>query len=279
MSRRSKDRAELPWVAMGSNVIQQIHQHARSCSTTEVCGVLIGRESDDGIDVEACIRGLNAEQAGAHVTFTQDTWQHIYKVKDQEYPEQRILGWYHSHPGFGIFLSEHDIFIHKNFFSSPRQVAWVFDPHSEEEGCFGWVKGSIERLPQIRIIDRQGGEPVESADWSEPAQSARVSEPFRDSSREPELDNSEVSLRQLTVTILSHLSVLLLGFLIGWYVFPRIVVMPVPVDPQTGQPLELRQAEPEKSDPAAPNDQGTVWHPPAKSDKAGTGKEDNGQRR
>ena len=62
-----------------------------------------------------------------------------------------MLGWYHSHPGFGVFLSEHDLFIQQNFFSNPQQVAWVFDPHTDEEGCFGWIGGNIEKLSDIRV--------------------------------------------------------------------------------------------------------------------------------
>ncbi len=116
---------------------------------TEVCGVLIGHEEGSTTVVEACIAGANAAQGGAHVTFTQDTWEHIYEIKDHDYPNERIVGWYHSHPGFGIFLSEHDLFIHQNFFSSPQQIAWVYDPHSDEEGCFGWRDGSIERIDDV----------------------------------------------------------------------------------------------------------------------------------
>jgi len=101
--------------------------------------------------VEACIAGINAAQGGAHVTFTQDTWEHIYKIKDKEFPDHKIVGWYHSHPGFGVFLSEHDLFIQQNFFSNPQQVAWVYDPHTDEEGCFGWVGGKIEKLTAIRV--------------------------------------------------------------------------------------------------------------------------------
>ena len=133
-------------VAIDSEVVRTIRQHARSSSKTEVCGVLIGQDPDRRVQIAACIEGENADGAGAHVTFTQDTWEHIYAVKDKKYPDERIVGWYHSHPGFGIFLSEHDTFIHKNFFSSPGQIAWVYDPHSDEEGCFGWVNGQIERL-------------------------------------------------------------------------------------------------------------------------------------
>ena len=123
---------------------------------TEVCGVLIGETRDGVVEVCASIEALNAAQAGTHVTFTQDAWETIYKVKDESYPNQRIVGWYHSHPGFGVFLSEHDAFIHRNFFSSPDQVAWVYDPHTDEEGCFGWVDGAIHRISNLSIIDNNG---------------------------------------------------------------------------------------------------------------------------
>jgi proteasome lid subunit RPN8/RPN11 len=276
MSRGSKEN-EPPGVAIGSNVIRQIRQHARSSIKTEVCGVLVGRENSGGMEVEACISGLNAEQAGAHVTFTQDTWAHIYKIKDQQYPDQRIVGWYHSHPGFGIFLSDHDTFIHRNFFSSPKQVAWVCDPHSEEEGCFGWVSGRIERLTQIRIIDRQGGEAAEVGGRPEPIiETQEDSEPVSGQQWEPERKDSEmVSLTQLTVTILSHLSVLILGLVIGWYFFQRVVMVPVPVDPITGQPLMLRQTEPDRPGAASPqNGQGTSSNQSSKPPDPGKGGHD-----
>lgn len=132
-------------------VLQLIRRHARSSMQAEICGVLIGTAAAGVTHVKARIPGEGAAQGGAHVTFTQDTWEHIFKVKDAEYPTESIVGWYHSHPGFGIFLSEYDLFIHENFFNAPHQVAWVFDPHSDEEGCFGWIGKKVEPLDQIAV--------------------------------------------------------------------------------------------------------------------------------
>jgi proteasome lid subunit RPN8/RPN11 len=140
-----------PVVVLEAEIARKIRQHSRSSMKAEVCGVLLGTAAEDRTLVEACIAGINAAQGGAHVTFTQDTWAHIYKIKDQQYPDLKIVGWYHSHPGFGVFLSEHDLFIQENFFSSPQQIAWVYDPHTDEEGCFGWVDGKIEKLTGIRF--------------------------------------------------------------------------------------------------------------------------------
>src|SRR5882724_13622216 len=275
MKAKFKPVGAQPSLMVDSEVVRLIRQHARSNNKTEVCGVLIGQDRDQRIEVGACIEGQNADEAGAHVTVTQDTWEHIYAVKDKKYPNERIVGWCHSHPGFGIFLSDHDTFIHKNFFSSPGQVAWVCDPHSDEEGCFGWVSGRIERLTQIQIIDRQGGEGAEVGGRPEPVMSASEDDELATGQRwmpEPE-DSETTSLTQLTTTVLSYLSVLLIGFMIGWYFFPRVMVVPVPVDPLTGQPLELRQRESDRPRADSPqNGQAATSNPPAKSGSTDAGK-------
>jgi proteasome lid subunit RPN8/RPN11 len=269
MKAKAKPSNAQPILVVDSEVVRQIRQHARSSDKAEVCGVLIGQDRDGRIEVAACIEGQNAEEAGAHVTFTQDTWEHIYAVKDQKYPEERIVGWYHSHPGFGVFLSDHDTFIHRNFFSSPGQVAWVFDPHSDEEGCFGWVSGRIERLTQIGVVDRRGGERMGESGSPEPVVAAgsgsdsvlgrreeRETTPVR--IRRPDADepgeSNEWSLERLVATVFLYLMALALGFAICWYLFPHVVLMPVVFDPQTRQFIDIQTgqvvAEPKDSNGA-----------------------------
>src|ERR1051325_8737036 len=53
--------------------------------------------------------------------------------------------------GVLIGNTEHELLIQQNFFSNPQQVAWVYDPHTDEEGCFGWVGDKIEKLTAIRV--------------------------------------------------------------------------------------------------------------------------------
>jgi proteasome lid subunit RPN8/RPN11 len=255
-----------PSVVVDSEVVRKIRQHARSSSKTEICGVLIGRDRDLRVEVTALVEGENADQAGAHVTFTQDTWEHIYAVKDKEFPNERIVGWYHSHPGFGIFLSEHDTFIHKNFFSSPGQIAWVFDPISDEEGCFGWVDDQIQRLTRISVLDPRGGELAEaggesqSSGTSEPIVNlslvsenlvsekrvARKSTPmrtFRAKAETSEEEESSLSLEQLVSKVFFSLALLALGGMLSWYFFPHIAVMPVVVDPISGKLFDPQTGE------------------------------------
>lgn len=138
-------------VTFRGSVLQSIRQHARSSPQAEICGALIGRQSDARTFVNGAVPGEGAAQGGAHVTFTQEAWVRIHEEKDRQFSGQAIVGWYHSHPGFGVFLSDHDIFIHKHFFSTPGSLAWVYDPHSDEEGCFGWTGGEVRRLAHYGV--------------------------------------------------------------------------------------------------------------------------------
>jgi len=208
-----------PRIRIGGDVLRRIRQHARSSMTTEICGVLIGADDNGTTVVEAAIQGEAARQAGSHVTFTQDTWSHIYQVKDAEYPERRIVGWYHSHPGFGIFLSDHDTFIHRNFFSNPGQIAWVFDPVSDEEGCFAWRDGEIVRIDEVAVLHD--------------ATAAVSSAAHDEESVEPEPDGEPESRRspgntvaRWVVLAVTHLLLLALGIGIGAAFFARVVFVP-----------------------------------------------------
>jgi proteasome lid subunit RPN8/RPN11 len=204
-----------PAVIMEAEVARKIRQHSRTSMKAEVCGVLLGSSEADRTVVEACVAGINAAQGGAHVTFTQDTWEHIYKIKDQQFPDSKIVGWYHSHPGFGVFLSEHDLFIQENFFSSPQQVAWVYDPHTDEEGCFGWVGGATEKLSSIRFGYSQSVEISGSAssDYEEDGDAeAGFQVQVKVRSDDPE---REPAWLKWTSRILAYIAVLGLGFVIG----------------------------------------------------------------
>ncbi len=48
----------------------------------------------------------------------------------------RIVGWWHSHPNFGCFLSQTDLDTQKYFFYESYQLALVIDPIRDEYNIF-----------------------------------------------------------------------------------------------------------------------------------------------
>jgi len=119
-------------------VLAGIETHAFSDTRTEVGGVLVGNLNEDGARVLAALPALKAVGGQTNVTFTHEVWDEVLDLIDRDHPGQQIVGWYHTHPGFGLFLSEYDMFIHRNFFTDPRMVALVVDPLAGELGWFGW---------------------------------------------------------------------------------------------------------------------------------------------
>lgn len=148
MTRRAAPKA-LTIVGLASVSEATIYPHVFENADREVGGVLIGRIARDGTlpMVTGAIPALKADEQRATLTFTQDTWEHVHRTLDHDFPEgEQIVGWYHSHPGFGIFLSGHDLFIHRNFFSGLSQVALVVDPVARTHGVFAWEDGEVEPL-------------------------------------------------------------------------------------------------------------------------------------
>jgi len=147
-----KGRTQGFQVVVRQSALNTLHRHGVSSPEIEVCGVLVGQVYHDAagpwLYVEHAIEGNHATQRAAQVTFTAETWEHIQSIMDREHADRRILGWYHTHPGFGIFLSDMDVFIQENFFPEPWQTALVFDPQAKDEGLFVWRDGKtvVERF-------------------------------------------------------------------------------------------------------------------------------------
>jgi proteasome lid subunit RPN8/RPN11 len=137
--------------------------HAKEDDSVEICGVLVGRWGKDEHGpfalVTDYIRCDNAASKLAEVTFTHESWAAINREMDTRYADKRIVGWYHSHPDFGIFLSDRDAFIHEHFFNGPGQVAYVVDPVRNLEGAFSWRQGKPAPMAyfwvgdEIRTVD------------------------------------------------------------------------------------------------------------------------------
>lgn len=144
-------RPEIP--GLDEILRRDVYEQCFESTDREVGGVLVGRMgASSPPSVEGSIRAVAASETAAQLTFTQDTWEHIHRVLAEEYPSREIVGWYHTHPGYGLFLSEQDRFIHRNFFQNRSQIAVVIDPVAREEAIYAWYGGDLEEYLR-RSID------------------------------------------------------------------------------------------------------------------------------
>lgn len=136
-------------------VAEAILAHVHSDVENEVGGVLLGTLVAGASTVTAVLPALEAVGGAAQLTFTHEVWEGILSAVDRDHPDQQIVGWYHSHPGHGVFLSSYDQFIHENFFGAQGMVALVVDPRDDDAfGWFGWDGEKLVRVDSDLPVDR-----------------------------------------------------------------------------------------------------------------------------
>jgi len=143
--------ADLP-IFLDRRAADAIERHALTDTSVELGGILLGKECLDPATGEPFVwvtQSLEAKHYAntqASFTYTHDSWEEITRERDRRFPDFDIVGWYHTHPNFGIFLSHHDLFIHHNFFAQPLQVAYVVDPINQTRGFFQWHDGGMRQV-------------------------------------------------------------------------------------------------------------------------------------
>lgn len=158
-SAEGSGRPEEVAILMGEAAFLVIEEQA-SGSLDEVGGLLLGEaflwKGRLFVEIEAAIEGERTKSGPAHITFTAETWAALLRRKERELPAKRIVGWYHSHPRMGIFLSEMDLTLHRHFFPQPWHVALVINGQDRNAGFFAWSDEEIQPVPHIGWAGTRG---------------------------------------------------------------------------------------------------------------------------
>eukprot|EP00817_Percolomonadidae_sp_ATCC50343_P001008 CAMPEP_0117431960 /NCGR_PEP_ID=MMETSP0758-20121206/11505_1 /TAXON_ID=63605 /ORGANISM="Percolomonas cosmopolitus, Strain AE-1 (ATCC 50343)" /LENGTH=302 /DNA_ID=CAMNT_0005221513 /DNA_START=25 /DNA_END=929 /DNA_ORIENTATION=- len=141
------DTAETVYIS--SLALLKMLKHGRAGVPMEVMGLMLGEFVDDYtvrvIDVFAMPQsGTGVSVEAVDPVFQQEMIDMLNKTGRHE----RVVGWYHSHPGFDCWLSGVDINTQQSFEQlDPRAVAVVVDPIQS-------VKGKVV-IDAFRLIDQQ----------------------------------------------------------------------------------------------------------------------------
>lgn len=139
------------------DVYKEIEKFSKADTTRECGGVLIGDYAEvnnkKNVIISAFIEAKYTDASASTLTFTHETWNYIHNEQENLYPDKKILGWQHTHPNYGIFLSNYDIFIQENFFNLPWQIAYVVDPIAGTRGFFQWKNDKIEETSGFYLYD------------------------------------------------------------------------------------------------------------------------------
>jgi proteasome lid subunit RPN8/RPN11 len=185
-------------IKCGPQQMKLIEEHCFSETEVEVGGFLVGIVGENETHVSNVFPAEHSVGASTQLTFTHESWNTLYDQLKNEPEGTTLVGWYHSHPNFGVFLSEHDKFIQSNFFKQDGNVTIVVDPIKGRKGWFYSKKGKIEKYKQEVDTDR-----------------ARLGVSATDSAANigAKLGGSGVSLKTV-IAISAVMS--LLSFVLGW---------------------------------------------------------------
>src|SRR5262245_11961971 len=125
------------------DVYSAMHEHALDALPNETGGFLLGHVRCDAsrgtwhVEVDELIPVEPLSQNPVHFSFT---WRDVDRVRHhRERNRKALIGWYHTHPDMGIFLSETDLEkTHRVLFAEAFQIALVYDPVRHRAGYFFW---------------------------------------------------------------------------------------------------------------------------------------------
>lgn len=134
-------------VVLTETAVSHIQTHNQSDTRVELGGVLLGDAYRDGsrivVEISAALPAHSNDHGPIHFTFTADAWAQVHKDRAAQFPNLSIVGWFHTHPGLGIFYSSDDVVVHSAAFTLPWHVGLVVDPLSKEASFFGWKAGEV----------------------------------------------------------------------------------------------------------------------------------------
>ncbi|ROT39617.1 26S proteasome regulatory subunit rpn11 [Sodiomyces alkalinus F11] len=147
-------------VYISSLALLKMLRHGRAGVPMEVMGLMLGEFVDDFTVRVVDVFAMPQSGTGVSVEAVDPVFQ--MKMMDmlrQTGRPESVVGWYHSHPGFGCWLSSVDINTQQSFEQlTPRAVAVVVDPIQS-------VKGKVV-IDAFRLINPQtmmiGQEPRQS---------------------------------------------------------------------------------------------------------------------
>ena len=136
-------------VHISSMALIKMLKHGRLGIPMEVMGLMLGEFVDDYTVTVVDVFAMPQHGTGVSVEAVDPVFQTkmLDMLKQTGRPEM-VVGWYHSHPGFGTWLSGVDINTQTSFEAlNPRAVAVVVDPVQS-------VKGKVV-IDAFRLINPQ----------------------------------------------------------------------------------------------------------------------------
>merc|ERR1719437_200345 len=142
-------------IHISSLALLKMMKHGRAGVPFEVMGLMLGDFVDDYTVRVADVFAMPQSGTGVSVEAVDPVFQaKMLDMLKQTGRAEMVVGWYHSHPGFGCWLSSTDINTQSSFEAlNSRAVALVVDPIQSVKGkvvidCFRLINPQLMMLGQ-----------------------------------------------------------------------------------------------------------------------------------
>ncbi len=114
----------------------------------EIGGFLLGQhfKGEHGyyVSLEKYVEAPTEKQDAYEIEFGQEAFARLDEVKEK-HKDLDLVGWFHTHPGHGCFLSAPDQKIQNGFFREPYQMAFQIDTLSDKMdfAIYSWQYGGL----------------------------------------------------------------------------------------------------------------------------------------
>jgi len=135
-------------IGISREAMAAMERHVRSDLRREQVGLLFGRVTarEDGAGstthVDCAIPIGTSNASATHVVLTHESAGDVAQALSAMPSGATVVGWFHSHPGLGVFLSGTDLRTQRDCFGADWQVAVVLDPQRSEMGVFAGPDGA-----------------------------------------------------------------------------------------------------------------------------------------
>ncbi len=128
------------------------HAMSKAHEKLEVMGLMLGQVfNHDGVEYTMVrdVATTDLDASSTRVRFRRDGFEKLFASMDDVGFDHLVTGWYHSHPGHGIFMSPTDVDTQKGMFNSSFHRAVVIDPLNKEIGAYRLGSGDVEMMPFV----------------------------------------------------------------------------------------------------------------------------------
>ena len=119
-------------IYMEDYVHTYLYQYARSSATGEKLAVLMGKtiviDGQKTVFISGVVQAKFTEKLKGMETITSQSWKYISEEIEKYFTDLTIVGWMHSRPSFGAFVTSRDEAYHKKVFNGDSQLFFVVDP-------------------------------------------------------------------------------------------------------------------------------------------------------